>query len=121
MAEFQYLSYDKQLLLDAVSEYDAFSVSERKLLLVLINLSIDDNVDISCKTAAKAIGKSESLAYKIFKKLEDSNFIRKANPKIASIKSYILNTVKLKTVIEHYIKKLDLEQKTTESDKIIIK
>lgn len=98
-------TFDKELLIKAVKDFDKFTKSQKTLLVLIIEFSEENTANISIESLSKISGFSKTIIYKSLKKLEYLNFITREkipNEKIGYIK---FNPTTFKPVLDFSAKK----------------
>lgn len=96
---------DKTLLLKAVSDYEPYTKSQKKMLKLLVNLSIDNHVTISCNYIMENLDLSRPTVYFNLKKFERDGFITRINT-MNKQDEFVLHPEKLEYIYKLYQIKL---------------
>lgn len=101
---------DKELLLEAIDDYDIYPPRYRKVLYALITVSIDNLASISAISLHEATNIAQNQIYIILRDLEKEGTItRIKKPKTKN--TYMLNQSKLDQIIDIYNQKQVLLKK----------
>jgi transposase len=95
---------DKELLLEAITNYDLYSSSYKKVLITLITVSIDNVAALSVKSIHKATHIAQNTIYIILRALENDGIITRRS-KIGTRNAYKINQTKLDEILEIYQRK----------------
>ena len=102
---------DKELLMQAIDSYDAYSPSYRIILKLLVDLSIDNIANITVLKLSKISSLSREIIYQALRTMEKDNFIELSKPNRGKINAIILKDTKLNQVIQYYNKILETQNK----------
>lgn len=98
-----YRMNDKELLLEAIDNYDVLTPQGRDILRTLVIAAKDDNtVNITIKNLYELSKVSKQGAYNTLQNLEKSQFIERVKVIGNRISLFKLNATKLEEVIEYY-------------------
>lgn len=101
-------SEKKKLLLAAVEDYELYSISQRAVLKILINVAIDNVASVNISYLTKAAKLSRASIYAIMKQLENDNFIERMRIKGTRHDCFKVNKSKLDHIINIYHNKNSL-------------
>jgi len=101
-----YRMNDKELLLEAIDNYDVYSPLQAKILKTFINISIDDVVIANPRKLSEMINTTRATIYSSLSKLEKDGTIKILKEKGERVYKYKLNRVKLSEILEIHKKKL---------------
>lgn len=96
---------NKELLSEAIKDYEKYNNSQKKLLIALVNITIDGVITTSILSLSKLIGFTRTMVYNSLAALEEDGSVKKINIKQARVSTFELNYVKLKYIVELYLKK----------------
>lgn len=96
---------NKELLSEAIKDYEKYNNSQKKLLITLVNITIDGVITTSVLSLSKLIGFTRAMVYNSLAALEEDGSVKKINIKQARVSTFELNYVKLKYIVELYLKK----------------
>ena len=100
---------NKHILTHAIESYDIYSISQRKILSLLINTSVNGLSEVSTEYISKTTGISKANIYQNIKKLEKDKIITRIRKEGAKIDSFQLNSEKLDYILQLYQNKKALE------------
>ena len=101
--------YNKQILIHAIESYDIYSPNQRKILILLVNTSVNELSSISIDYISKTTNVSKPNVYQNIKKLEKDEIITRIRQVGAKLDSYQLNKEKLDYIIQVYQNKKAIE------------
>ncbi len=104
---------DKNLLIEAIDHYEAYSPSYRKILKTLVELSIDDIVNISVLQLSKLTLLSRETIYQAFNVMEQDNLIEVVKQAKGKISFIALKAITLNKIIQYYNKQVEVYKKYT--------
>lgn len=90
---------EKDLVIRAVQEYDALSISEKKVFIELLNIQVNYMVIASVKSISRQTNCPVPTIYSALKKLRINNYITKIDDQSHS---YKLNTDKIEFIVNVY-------------------
>ncbi len=93
---------DKELLLEAIDHYALLSPTYRRVLKILVQITIDNIAIISIKELTRLVGASRISVYHALDLLEKEKFIEKLNIKGSKIGNFAIKPKKLQEIINHY-------------------
>lgn len=96
---------NKELLIAAIKDYEPYNNSQKKLLIALLNICVDNSVTTSVSSLSKLVGFTRAMVYKSLEALQQDGAIKKANIKQARVSTFELNQTKMRHLAEVYIKK----------------
>jgi len=99
---------DKELLLEAIDNYDVYSSMQAKILKTLINISVDDVAIIAPRTLSELIGTTRTTVYSCLSKLQKDGCIKILKDSGERLNTFKINKVKLNEIILNYQKKLQI-------------
>ena len=103
---------DKELLLEAIDNYDVYTPSVATVLKILIELSVDDVVIISVLKLSKLTKISRPVVYKALETFEETGIIERIKKPQHKTSCFYLKANKLKHIIEHYKRQKNILNKT---------
>ena len=92
--------HDKELAEKAIADYEPYTRSQKKLLITLMNICIDNSVTTSITALSKMIGFTRAMSYKSIEALEKDEAIRKIGVKQARVSTFELNQTRIKYISE---------------------
>ncbi len=107
---------NKEQLIESIDNYDAYSNGCRKVLKLLVELSIDDVAHISVAQLSKIALLSREMVYQalcIFQKDGFVELVKKTQGKTGVISNIILKPNRLNQLIQFHIKQLEVQKKYT--------
>lgn len=93
---------DKELLMEAIDNYDLLTSNGRLLLKSLLKIAVDDIAIISIKELSKLIKISRPTIYSSLKVLENNKFIERQVTVGSRLSSFILKPQRFNVIINHY-------------------
>ncbi len=93
---------NKDLIIRAVDEYEAFTPSYRKILKLLIDISVDDITQLSVLQISKISNLSRQLVYEALGVMEQEKLIEIEKKNRGKISGVILKPNKLNEIVKHY-------------------
>lgn len=102
---------DKELLMEAIDNYDAYSPSFRTILRILVDLSIDNVANITVIKLSKISSLSREIIYQALRMMEKDNFIELSKPNKGKINAILLKDNKLNQITQYYNKILEAHNK----------
>lgn len=93
---------DKEILLEAIDNYDVYSVTQRETLKALVSISIDDLVTVSPTALSKLINISRGIIYHCLKIFEKDKVIEKITSTTKRSTIFRLNETKLQYIAKLY-------------------
>lgn len=95
----------EELLLEAIEDYELYSKSQRAMLKILIQTSIDNIASISTSFLMKKLNLSRYSVYLILKQLEKDNLIERIKKDGMRHDCFKINYLGLDHIIQLYQKK----------------
>ena len=105
---------NKEQLIEAIDNYDGYSSGCRKVLKLLVELSIDDVAHISVVQLSKIALLSREMIYQALCTFQQDGFIelvKRTKGKTGTINSIILKPNKLNQLLQFYIKQIEIRKK----------
>ena len=99
---------DTELLIKAIDNYDILTPSHRKVLKILVELCIDDQLITTTIKLSKISGFSRTLIYQALEVFKHLEFIEITTKDKNQLNAVVLKFHKLNDIIKHY----ELEQET---------
>jgi predicted transcriptional regulator len=96
---------DKELLLEAIDNYDIYTSHQRLMLKCLVTLSIDGVVTVGASYLSEQLNLSRTAIYKNLRKFLEEGLINK----IKGFNTYELNPAKLNHIAQLYQNKKSLK------------
>ena len=93
---------NKQNLIHAIENYDIYSLNQRKILALLVNVSINHLASVSIDYIAKTVSVSKPNVYQNIKKLEKDETIVRIRQAGTKVDSYKLYKEKLDYILQVY-------------------
>lgn len=94
---------DKELLLEAIDNYDAYTLKQREVLKTLVGISVNEVAIITPTKLLALLNITKPTIYESLKRLKNDGAIMKNGHKY----TYRLNPTKLEEIIVGYKKKLE--------------
>jgi len=104
-------SDNKEQLLLAIQEYSLYTPAQRKLLQILVNLSVDNTVIVTARDLTKAMNTTKVTVYTALELFKKDGVIEVPSSQGVKLTSCRLKQTKLNEIITHYNKKLELNKK----------
>lgn len=95
----------KELLINAIKEFDKFTKSQKALLVLIAEFAEKDIANISIDSIIEMSGFSKTIIYKSLTKLEQLNFISREKASQQKIGYIKLNLPAFQPVLNFYNKK----------------
>lgn len=99
---------DKELLIEAIENYDLFTLHEKTILKLLIELSIDNKVVCSIIKLKEISQISRPTIYRALQMFEDYSLIDIEKNPNRKISTFILKDHKLKEIISHHLSRKNI-------------
>lgn len=96
---------NQELLIKAIDKYELYSLSQRRVLRILVMVAIDNIASVTNKYLMEKTKLSRYSIHLILKKLEQEKFIERIRLDGARHDSFKINYFKLNEVIQLYLKK----------------
>lgn len=96
---------DNKLLINAIEDYELYNKSQKKLLIALIELSVNDITVISITSLSKLIGFSRAAIYNALKRLEKDKLVELINEDGEKVSNFKINRIKFNYILETFEKK----------------
>lgn len=100
---------NKELLLAAIDDYSLYTPAQRKLLQVLVNLSVDGTIVTTAIALARNINTTKITIYTALELFKREGLIEIPESQGVKFTSCRLKQSKLNEILSHYIKKLELK------------
>lgn len=100
---------NKHILTPAIESYDIYSITQRKILSLLINTSVNGLSEVSTEYISKTTSISKANVYQNIKKLEKDKIITRIRKDGAKVDSFQLNSEKLDYILQLYQNKKAME------------
>ena len=99
---------DKQLLIEAICDYDYYTETQRKILRTIVQTSLEGICKVSISFISQKLGVSRTAVYKALKRFVqegDIDFKEESNSRIRLIK---INLESMKNIISIHLSKKNL-------------
>jgi len=96
---------NKEVFIEAIKNYDLFSDQQKRVLVTLVSVSLDNVSYISALTISKTIKLATNSVYIILRRLEETGYITRQRDKHQKSNSYLLNSSKIETLVKIYKEK----------------
>lgn len=108
------MNNQQELIIKAIQAYDYYSESQRKTLVTLYQLSIDNIATIKVAALADITGYSRYMIYKNLKQFAQDGVLKLSDGGQKIVNTYKFNDNKLQSIIDIYQKRLEVisEQKS---------
>lgn len=107
---------NKEQLLKAIDNYDAYSIGYRKILKLLVELAIDDIAHITVIQLSKISMLSREMIYQALYAFHQDGLIeivKRTKGKTGTISCVILKPNRLDQLLQFYSKQLEVQKKYT--------
>lgn len=102
---------DKELLLEAIDNYSAYTSNQRKLLKIFINIAMENIVKANIPELSKLSSVSRPTIYRYIDFFKREGIIDILNDTATTLNSFRLNINKLDDIIEYHLKKENILRK----------
>lgn len=93
---------NKQNLIHAIEDYDVYSLNQRKILVLLVNVSVNQLASVSIDYIVKTVGISKPNVYQNITKLAKDKTIIRIRQKGTKVDAYELCKEKLDYILQIY-------------------
>jgi len=100
---------NKQSLIHAIEDYDVYSLNQRKILALLVNVSVKQLASVSIDYITKTVRISKPNVYQNITKLIKDKTIIRIRQKGTKVDSYELCKEKLDYILQIYQNKKNIE------------
>lgn len=94
---------NKALLIDAINNYDLLTPNERKVLITLIKISVDDIAIINIKKLSEVSKVSRPVIYKALSTYNHYNLLERGDSTRNCMNTFVLKKNNLQNIIKHHL------------------
>lgn len=102
---------DKELLIEAIDNYDAYTPKQREILKTLVGISVNDIAIITPLKLTKLLKTTRATIYYGLARLKEDEAITNLKGTKERFNTYRLNNTKLEDILTIHKKKLDFFKK----------
>lgn len=102
---------NKEQIVEAIDNYAGYSSGCRKVLMLLVELSINDIAYVSAMQLSEISSLSREKVYQALDLLQKDGFIEKNRGRINATKGISINSNKLDQLVQFHKKKIELQKK----------
>ena len=102
---------DKELLLEAIDNYDLLTPKYRIILKALIELAIDNVAIISVVKLSEITNVSRPVIYKALEVIKENQYIEQYKKSKNSLTSFIIKPIKLQDIVKYYKNQKNVREK----------
>ena len=95
--------YNQDLLMEAIDNYDMYTLSEKIVLKTLIELAIKDVVIISVLKLSQMTKVSRPIVYKALELFEENKLIKRIKKPKSKVSHFNINSIMFDDIIKNYV------------------
>lgn len=91
---------NKQDVLEAISNYEIFTIKQRSILKTLASIEIDEIATITIPTLSRVTGISSAAVYRAIKVFSDEGYIKIIDDNSRKVCKFKINSTKINDIVK---------------------